>query len=84
MSVSVSVSVHVSASLCGDWQAKALHGEKDGGAGLAALLKSRHVRVVDGPGWNKIDAAEIARGAQQARPRYKFVCVEEMLQVADA
>jgi NADPH-dependent glutamate synthase beta subunit-like oxidoreductase len=56
-------------------------GEGSGKAGrpaLDALLESRKVDLVTFRGWQKIDAAEIAR-ARDGAPREKFVRVEEML-----
>jgi len=45
------------------------------------LLASRSVRVVSLADWNRIDAAEVERGALDGRPRRKFVTLEEMLAV---
>jgi ferredoxin--NADP+ reductase len=39
--------------------------------------------VVDGAGWNAIDAAEIARGGGE-RPRDKFTSIADMLAAAAA
>ncbi len=55
---------------------------KPGGKELDRLLAQRGVRVVDYPGWQKINAAEVARGAAQGRPREKFTRIDEMLRVA--
>jgi ferredoxin--NADP+ reductase len=55
---------------------------KAGGVELDRLLAERGVRVVDFAGWQKINAAEIARGAAQQRPREKFTRVEELLAAA--
>ncbi|MGD8497247.1 MAG: NADP oxidoreductase, partial [Gemmatimonadales bacterium] len=43
----------------------------------------RGVRVVSFEDWGRIDAAEVARGEPDGRPRNKFVRVEEMLRVCD-
>jgi len=55
---------------------------KAGGVELDRLLAERGVRVVDLAGWQKINVAEIARGAATARPREKFTRVAELLEVA--
>lgn len=47
------------------------------------LLASRGVRVVSFADWQRIDAAETARGAQAGKPREKFVSFEEILSVLD-
>jgi ferredoxin--NADP+ reductase len=46
------------------------------------LLREREVDFVTFAGWQAIDAAEVARGEPQGRPRVKFVRVEEMLVAA--
>ena len=46
------------------------------------LLRERGVDFVSFPGWQAIDAAEVARGEPQGRPRVKFVRVGEMLDAA--
>ena len=46
---------------------------------LYPVLAKRGVRVVSFSDWEKIDAAEIARGAPHGKPREKFARVEEML-----
>jgi ferredoxin--NADP+ reductase len=46
---------------------------------LDELLASRGVRVTDWAAWQRIDAAEQARGAPAGRPREKIVSVTEML-----
>lgn len=45
--------------------------------------QERGVRVVTLEDWSRIDAAEVARGEPERRPRNKFVRVEEMLRVCD-
>lgn len=46
-----------------------------------AVLASRGVRVTDWAAWQRLDAAEQARGAPAGRPREKIVSIEEMLDV---
>lgn len=43
------------------------------------LLAERKVRVVSYADWQKIDAAEVARGQEVGKPREKFTSVEDML-----
>ncbi|TAM58919.1 ferredoxin-NADP reductase [bacterium] len=59
-------------------------GTKPGGAGIDRLLRERGVRVVDYAAWGEIDRAEIARAQGSAKPREKFVRVDEMLEAAFA
>lgn len=47
------------------------------------LLRERGVRVVTLEDWSRIDAAEVARGEPEGRPRNKFVRVEEMLRACE-
>jgi ferredoxin--NADP+ reductase len=49
---------------------------------LAKLVRARRPDVVDAAGWRAIDAAEIARGVADGRPRNKFTVVADMLAVA--
>ncbi|NIR28744.1 MAG: NADP oxidoreductase [Gammaproteobacteria bacterium] len=56
---------------------------KPGADGLQGLLKDRGVRVVSYADWQKIDAAEVRRGAAQGKPREKFTRVAEMLAALD-
>ena len=44
-------------------------------------IRSRQSQVVTWEDWQKLDALEMARGAEQGRPRVKFTSVEEMLAV---
>jgi len=53
-----------------------------GVAAIEALVESRQPRFVSYADWLKIDAAEIARGEAQRRPRVKFVNIDEMLDIA--
>ncbi len=55
-------------------------GAKPGADGLTGLLESRGIRVVSYADWQKIDAAEVRRGAAAGKPREKFTRVEEMLE----
>lgn len=50
---------------------------------VEALLKERNVRTVSYADWQKIDAAEIARGQDVGKTREKFTRIEEMLAVLD-
>jgi len=49
---------------------------------LAKLVRARRPEVVDSAGWRAIDAAEIARGSDDGRPRKKFIDVADMLAAA--
>jgi ferredoxin--NADP+ reductase len=51
-------------------------------AALTKLVHSRQPDVVDSAGWRAIDAAEIAHGADDGRPRNKFTDVADMLAAA--
>jgi ferredoxin--NADP+ reductase len=53
-------------------------------AALADLVAARQPDVVDSAGWRAIDAAEIARGNPDGRPRNKFTDVTAMLTAASA
>jgi ferredoxin--NADP+ reductase len=50
--------------------------------GLGKLVHARQPDVVDSTGWGAIDAAEIARGIDDGRPRNKFTDVADMLAAA--
>lgn len=67
------------AQLWADFDAGLLARDVDGRESLDALLASRGAEAVGWPGWRAIDAAERDRGVQAARPRVKFVSIEEML-----
>jgi len=45
------------------------------------FLTKKGIKVVSFKDWQKIDAAEIARGAKVGKPREKFLLVSEMLSV---
>ena len=51
---------------------------------LAKLVHTRQPDAVDSAGWRAIDAAEIARGSDDGRPRNKFTDVADMLAAAAA
>lgn len=51
---------------------------------LDRLVRERQPDVVDSAGWRAIDAAEVARGIGDGRPRNKFIDVVDMLAVAAA
>lgn len=51
---------------------------------LAELVRARQPDAIDAAGWRAIDAAEIARGGEQGRPRNKFTDVTAMLAAAGA
>ncbi|MFP6614865.1 MAG: NADP oxidoreductase, partial [Candidatus Hydrogenedentota bacterium] len=51
---------------------------------LIQKLKSDGVRVVSYEDWQAIDAAEIAAGEANEKPREKFTRVSEMLDVLDS
>ncbi len=51
---------------------------------LAELVRARQPDAVDAPGWRAIDAAEIARGSTDGRPRRKFTEIADMLTAAAA
>lgn len=72
-------SVATVTSLVADLPKLSAAGRKSGFASIQSLLQRRSVRPVSFPDWKRIDAAEIARGAQVGKPREKFTCVSEML-----
>ncbi|AAS03142.1 FAD-dependent oxidoreductase [Mycobacterium avium subsp. paratuberculosis] len=51
---------------------------------LTALVRARRPDAIDAAGWRAIDAAEIARGSQDGRPRNKFTDIGDMLAAAAA
>jgi len=48
----------------------------------STLVQARQPECVDSAGWRAIDAAEIARGDDDGRPRNKFTFVADMLAAA--
>ena len=51
-------------------------------AALDALLASKGLPVTDFPGWDRLDAHEIAAGAPQDRARVKVASRAEMSRIA--
>jgi ferredoxin--NADP+ reductase len=49
---------------------------------LDKLVRKRQPDLVDADGWRAIDAAEVARGGVNGRPRNKFTSISDMLDVA--
>lgn len=54
---------------------------KEGFKSLRSVLHSRGVHPVTFSDWEKIDAAEVARGKLAGKPREKIVDLQEMLQL---
>ncbi len=73
-------SVATVGALLEDWDALRSQDAKPGFAALSPVLHERGVRVVSFPDWERIDAAEVARGAPHGKPREKFTRVQEMLE----
>ncbi len=69
-------------ALVADFNAGTLPDPVAGPAALASLVAARQPDVVDSAGWRAIDAAEVARGNADDRPRIKFTDVTDMLAVA--
>lgn len=70
------------AALVDDFNAGLLSAPAQRPGALAKLVRRRRPDVVDADGWRAIDAAEMARGAPEGRPRVKFTSVAEMVEVA--
>lgn len=68
--------------LVADYNAGALTDPVAKPDGLDQLVHARQPDVVDSAGWAAIDAAEIARGIDDGRPRNKFTDVADMLAAA--
>ncbi len=51
---------------------------------IAALLDSRNVHYIDWDAWERLDAAELAAGEAQDRPRIKATTIADMLRQATA
>ncbi len=77
-----SCAVHTVQRLVDDFNAGLLPDPVSRASGLDSLLRSRQPDVVDAAGWQAIDAAEVARGGADGRPRNKFTDVDEMLAAA--
>ena len=69
-------------ALVADFNAGRLTDPVDKPEALAKLVHARRPKVVDSAGWRAIDAAEIARGSHDGRPRNKFTDVADMLVAA--
>jgi ferredoxin--NADP+ reductase len=48
---------------------------------LQQLIDNRGVRTISFDEWQRIDVAEVARGAEANKPREKFTSIEEMFAV---
>lgn len=70
------------AQLLADFDAGLLRREVAARDTLRALMDRRGLSPVDWNGWRAIDTAERARGSAAARPRVKFVAVEELVMTA--
>jgi ferredoxin--NADP+ reductase len=70
--------------LVDDFNAGLLSGPVARPSALDRLVRERQPDVVDAAGWHAIDAAEVARGQADGRPRNKFTDVAEMLAAAGA
>lgn len=71
-------------ALVADFNAGKLTDPAAGPTALAELVAARQPDLVDSAGWRAIDAAEVARGTVDGRPRRKFTDVADMLAAADA
>ena len=69
-------------ALVADFNDGKLAGRVANPAALTKLVQSRRPDAVDSAGWRAIDAAEIARGRADGRPRNKFTDVGAMLAAA--
>jgi len=77
-----SCSVQTVQALVADFNAGRLTDPAAKPGSLANLVHARRPDVVDCAGWRAIDAAEIARGRHDGRPRNKFTDVADMLAAA--
>jgi ferredoxin/flavodoxin---NADP+ reductase len=77
-----SCSVQTVQALVADFNAGKLTDPIAKPAALTKLVAARQPDAVDSAGWRAIDAAEIARGAADGRPRNKFTDVADMLAAA--
>jgi ferredoxin/flavodoxin---NADP+ reductase len=71
-------------NLVADFNAGKLADPVGRAAALAKLVRARQPDALDSAGWHAIDAAEVARGNADGRPRNKFTDVEDMLAAAAA
>ncbi|WP_205874626.1 FAD-dependent oxidoreductase [Mycobacterium camsae] len=77
-----SCSLQTVQALVADFNAGELTDPVVGPGALADLVAVRRPDVVDSAGWRAIDAAEVARGRADGRPRRKFTDVADMLAAA--
>ncbi|MFY2861421.1 FAD-dependent oxidoreductase [Mycobacterium sp. THU-M104] len=79
-----SCSVQTVQALVADFNAGALSEPQARPRALDELVRARRPDAVGSAGWRAIDAAEIARGRHDGRPRNKFTEVADMLAAAAA
>lgn len=77
-----SCSLQTVQALVADYSAGKLADPVAKGPALNKLVRARQPDAVDSAGWRAIDAAEITRGSDDARPRNKFTNVADMLAAA--
>ncbi|QNI08472.1 4Fe-4S dicluster domain-containing protein [Mycobacterium kubicae] len=77
-----SCSLQTVAALVADFNAGQLTDPVAKPSALDHLIRTRRPEVVDSGGWQAIDAAEIASGSKEHRPRKKFTDIGDMLAVA--
>ncbi len=77
-----SCSLQTVQALVADFNAGKLTDPVDKPTALTKLVHARQPDAVDSAGWGAIDAAEIARGSDDGRPRNKFTDVGDMLAAA--
>jgi ferredoxin/flavodoxin---NADP+ reductase len=77
-----SCSLHTVQALVADFNAGRLTDPVAKSEALDGLVHARQPDAVDSAGWGAIDAAEIARGSHDGRPRNKFTNVADMLAAA--
>ena len=68
----------------GEWFPSISTGSKLGREGLLGILTEKGRRPVGLREWEKIDSAEVQRGAMHGKPREKIVNIQEMLDIAYA
>ncbi|MDD4867222.1 MAG: FAD-dependent oxidoreductase [Mycobacterium sp.] len=79
-----SCSLQTVQALVADFNAGKLRDPTGKPKALVKLVRARRPEVVDSRGWWAIDAAEIARGGRDGRPRNKFTDIADMLAAAAA
>ncbi len=79
-----SCSLQTVQGLVGDFNAGKLTDPLAKPEALATLVHARQPDAVDTKGWQAIDAAEVARGSDDGRPRNKFTDIADMLAAAAA